>query len=159
MVPDKGLHLLHCMIVPLQHITSMCDADALLLREVDTFKVRGRARAPALTRKTGLSDRHAARLSLAPRSRGPRVRLRRNRPALRPQSPLLHRMHSSASGIRCRHCLVRRNQKAERAGFSSSDRYMTKAIEEEGELLGGSNPQLIKTFGRRLHNCIPKDFP
>jgi hypothetical protein len=27
------------MIVPLQHITSMCDADALLLREIDTWKV------------------------------------------------------------------------------------------------------------------------
>ncbi len=38
-------------------------------------------------------------------------------------------------------------------------RYLTKAIQEEGEMLGGANPKLVKTFGKRVHNCVPKDFP
>jgi hypothetical protein len=36
--------------------------------------------------------------------------------------------------------------------------YFRKAIQEEGEEWA-TNPKLVTTFGKRLHNCIPKDFP
>ncbi len=69
-IPEKGLHLLHCMIVPIQHITSMCDADALLLREIDNFKVTKKKVAPLLCFafadcNEGMFDRHVACLSFS----------------------------------------------------------------------------------------------
>ncbi len=126
-LPEKGLHLLHCMIVPSAHITSMVDAEAALLKELDMWK--GCLIAMLRACRSG-RDPNGLECVFVETV----IQLSRNQ-------------HTYVE------CVPLPVQYAGDIGI-----HFTKAIQEEGEMWS-TNPKLVKTFGKRLHNCVPKDFP
>lgn len=142
-IPERGLHRFHCQIVPKAHLTSLCDAEAALLKEIDLWKGCLIAMLRACHSKNDPDGFEAVFVETA-------LQLNRNRHCILECIPIPLRSDVFFA------CSLLTSLLRRFAGDISI--HLTKAIREAGEEWG-SNKKLVPTWGKRVHNCVPKVLP